>query len=77
MKESRSAKALRYVREERVRVTSANEYGIRLSVRGSGADPYLVSYGKHPNGASISGCTCPAPGMCAHIEVARLLRGSL
>lgn len=78
-RESRRDKALRYIAEERVEVTSANAYGIRLTVRGSRKEPYEVAYGRDTQGRSVTTCTCeggefhPIKARCSHIEVAKLL----
>jgi hypothetical protein len=78
--ESKRVKALRYIAEERVSVTSANEHGIRLEVRGSRAEPYHVAYGTDSRGHTISECSCvngteyhPVTPKCCHVEVAKLL----
>jgi uncharacterized Zn finger protein len=80
-RESRADKALRYIREERVEVVSANEHGIRLEVRGSKREPYQVAYGRDARGRLVTSCTCengtqyhPVRPNCAHIEIAKLLR---
>jgi hypothetical protein len=78
--ESKRAKALRYIAEERVSVTSANEHGIRLLVRGSRAEPYHVAYGTDSRGRVISECSCVngteyhvVRPRCCHLEIAKLL----
>jgi len=80
-RETRRQKALRYITEERVHITSANEHGIRFEVRGSERDPYLVAVGRDIHGRDITSCTCangrefhPVRPRCAHVEIARLLR---
>lgn len=80
-REAKADKAIRYLREERVEVTSANEHGIRLVVRGSRREPYQVAYGRDAHGRLITSCTCengteyhPVRPNCAHIEIAKLLR---
>lgn len=78
-RESRRSKALRYLAEERVTVTSANEFGIRLEVRGSARLPYHVAFGRDARGRLITECTCanteahPVRPTCSHLECARLL----
>lgn len=78
-RESKRDKALRYIREERVTVTSANDHGIRLEVRGSARDPYRVAFGKDARGRLVTECTCanteahPVRPTCSHVEVARML----
>lgn len=78
-REPKRDKALRYLAEERVTVTHANEFGIRLSVRGSRAKPYLVAYGKAGERV-ITECSCfngaevhTIVPRCSHVEVAKLL----
>lgn len=78
--ETKRQKALRYIAEERVSVTSANEHGIRLEVRGSRAEPYHVAYGTDRRGHTISECSCVngteyyiAAPRCSHVEIAKLL----
>jgi uncharacterized Zn finger protein len=79
-RESRRAKALRYLAEERVTVTSANEHGIRLEVRGSAKEPYRVAYGTDASGRLVTECTCanteahPIRPTCSHVEICKLLR---
>ena len=78
-KESRRAKALRYLSEERVQVISANEHGIRLEVRGSAREPYRVAFGRDAKHRLVTECTCanteahPIRPRCSHVEIARLL----
>ena len=81
MRETRRQKALRYLSEDRVHVVSANEHGIRLDVRGSAREPYLVAFGRNAAGNLVTACTCidgaeihPVRPRCAHVEIARLLR---
>ena len=77
-RESRRDKALRYIAEERVTVLKANGSGIRLEVRGSKREPYIVRYGRI-NGSFVTECSCentdyhPARPKCSHLECARLL----
>lgn len=79
-RESADAKALRYIAEERVQVLSATEYGVRYSVRGSRAEPYLCGYGYDKRGKEVRSCTCyngteihPVKPTCAHMRIGRLL----
>ena len=78
MKESKRDKALRYLAEERVTVLKANGSGVRIEVRGSKREPYIVRFGKH-NGSFVTECSCqnseyhPVRPKCSHLEVARLL----
>jgi uncharacterized Zn finger protein len=73
-KESRKSKALRYIAEDRVTVTRANERGIVLHVRGSKAQPYLVIYGCDSEGRLTATCTCDGiADRCSHLEIAKLL----
>ena len=81
MRETKRAKALRYIAEDRVHVVSANEHGIRLDVRGSALEPYHVAFGSNSHGTLVTACTCidgaeihPVRPRCAHVEIARLLR---
>ena len=83
MRETKRAKALRYIAEERVHVLTANEAGIRIEVRGSAREPYLVAFGRDARGNLVTSCTCvngieyhPVAPRCAHVEVCRLLRRS-
>lgn len=74
-REAKREKALRYIAEERVQVLSANDHGIRLEVRGSCREPYIVRLGRDGRGAPVADCTCVHPKpTCRHLEVARLLR---
>ena len=81
MRETKRAKALRYLSEERVHVLTANEAGIRIEVRGSALEPYKVAFGCDARGNLVTSCTCvngseyhPVAPRCAHVEVCRLLR---
>jgi uncharacterized Zn finger protein len=74
-RESRADKAARYFTEDRITVISANEHGIRLSVRGSKAEPYIVTYGRDLKGRVIASCTCEGVAdRCSHMEAAKKLR---
>ena len=72
-------KALDYIAQGRVTVTSANEFGIRLSVVGSAREPYRVAYGRNRRGYLITECTCanteahPVRPACSHVAIAKLL----
>lgn len=81
-RESKAEKKLRYFKEGRVRVVSANEHGIRLLVRGSAREPYEVAYGRDTRGRLVTSCTCPNGTLyhpvrpaCVHIEIAEDLYG--
>lgn len=78
-RESKRDKALRYLAEDRVTVVFASEYGIRLSVRGSRAEPYTVRLGNR-KGRLITECSCangteyhPVRPRCCHLAIAELL----
>lgn len=73
MPETRRQKALRYLQEDRVAVTRANGYGVRLEVRGSMREPYEVALGKDREGRGVASCSCACPRACSHLEIARML----
>ena len=71
-------KALVYIAEGRVTVLQAAQSGIRLEVRGSKREPYIVRYGRW-GGQLITECSCanseahPVRPQCSHIAAAKLL----
>ena len=78
-RESREDKALRYIREGRVRVLRANEGGIAADIAGT-ADPATLQPRTYRAmlrtvGDSVqASCTCEAVGgRCSHLTVLRWL----
>lgn len=77
-RETKRERALRYIAEERVTVLKAAPQGIRLEVRGSKREPYIVRLGREGT-YLVTECSCenaqyhPVRPTCAHLEVARLL----
>lgn len=80
-RETLATKALRYIADSRVRVVSANQHGIRLTVSGTGREPYRVAYGRDGSGRVFAECSCqngsihPVAPKCCHVLIAKLLRG--
>ena len=73
-------KALVYIAEGRVTITSGNEWGIRYQVVGTAREPYHCAVGIDKRGNSITTCTCyqgaeirPTRPRCSHVAVGRLL----
>lgn len=79
MPESMTAKALRAISENRVRVLKATDNGIVLAVVSSAPDPATLRRTTYrtaiwiQDGHLTQRCTCPAQKRCYHLEVAVLL----
>jgi len=79
MPESISAKALRAISEDRVRVIKASRLGIAADIASSKRDPATlirVTYRVlvYVRGESIvRACSCPCPKRCYHIAAAELV----
>jgi uncharacterized Zn finger protein len=65
-------KALRYLRERRVRVTRAQRQRVHARIRGE-RDVYDASFKRDAR----SWCTCPARVKCAHLLALELVAGTL